>query len=69
MKRCRGWGCLIRESCELFNPTLDPEPDHEFIIERYSIEHGCPEHSLTKLEPVMGQEFGKKSINLAGSIL
>ena len=51
LTRCRGFGgCLLRESCERYQPFKSPEKGEPFIIERYSPSHGCPDHILKEVE-------------------
>jgi len=54
MRRCRGFGgCLLRESCELYQPFLEPKPGDEFIVERYSVKKGCCNFEPTDIRPVI----------------
>jgi hypothetical protein len=53
--RCRGLGCLLRESCEHYRPGYGPAKGETFRIEEYSPSHGCPNHVLKKSEPVIGE--------------
>lgn len=52
--RCHGSnGCLLRESCQRYEPGFPITKNEHLIISQYSVQEGCPNYKTRKIQPII----------------